>query len=226
MDVKLYKVASFEVVDMPLLKVIGKTKKPVIMSRGMATVEEIKLAVETLKKNGCPQVAILHCISSYPAIPEQMNLKTIPDIKKKLGIISGLSDHTLSQEVAVAAAALGANIIEKHITISRADGGPDANFSLEPAEFKNLVKSIRMVESALGKPFYGLSGKESENVVFRRSLFAVEDIEKGEKLTEGNVRSIRPGHGLAPKFYDKIIGMRAGKKIERGTPLKMSLVEK
>lgn len=226
MEVELYKVASFEVVDIPLLKTIGKTKKPVIISRGMATMEEIKLAVETLKKNGCPQVAILHCVSSYPASIEQMNLKTIPDIKGKFGVISGLSDHTLSQEAVIAAVALGANIIEKHITIARAAGGPDANFSLEPDELKNLVKSIRQTESALGKPFYEISGKESENVVFRRSLFAVQDIKKGEKFTEKNIRSIRPGYGLAPKYYEKVIGSIATKDIERGIPLKMSLIEK
>jgi len=226
MGVGLYKVASFEVVDIPLLKAIGKTKKPVIMSRGMASVEEIKLAVNTLKKNGCPQVAILHCVSSYPASIEQMNLRTIPDIKEKFGVISGLSDHTLSQEVVIAAVALGANIIEKHFTIARADGGPDANFSLEPDELKNLVKSIRLAESALGKPFYKISNKESSNTIFRKSLFAVQDIKKGERLTENNVRSIRPGYGLASKYYDNVIGLEAKKDIERGTPLSFSLIKK
>lgn len=225
MNVGLYKVASFEVVDIPLLKIIGKTKKPVIMSRGMATIEEIKLAIRTLKKNGCPQVAILHCISSYPAMSEQMNLAIIPDIAKRFKVIVGLSDHTLVQEVIIAAIALGSNIIEKHFTTSRAEGGPDASFSLEPDEFKNLVKSIRRTESALGKPFYGISKKESENVVFRKSLFAVQNIKKGEKFTKNNVRSIRPGYGLAPKYYEEIIGAEAKKNIGRGTPLSFSLIK-
>ncbi|MFA4941240.1 MAG: pseudaminic acid synthase [Patescibacteria group bacterium] len=225
MKVSLYKVASFEIVDIPLLEKIGQTKKPVIMSRGMASISEIKLAIKTLKDNGCPQVALLHCISSYPAMPKQMNLKTIPDIKEKFDVISGLSDHTLSQETAIAAIALGANIIEKHITISRVDGGPDVNFSLEPDEFKNLIMSIRKVESALGKPFYGLSGEESENVIFRKSLFVVKDMKKGEKFTEKNIRSIRPGYGLAPKYYKSIIGKSSTRDIERGDPLLKKMIK-
>lgn len=226
MDVALYKVASFEVVDIPLLERIGKTKKPVIMSRGMASAEEIELAVKTLKDNGSPQIAVLHCVSSYPAKPEEMNLATISDIKKKFNVIAGLSDHTLGQEISIASVAMGANIIEKHVTLSRADGGTDAGFSLEPEELRDLIKSIREVESAIGVPFYGKGKQESENYIFRKSLFIVEDIKKGEEFTEKNIRSIRPGHGLAPKYYHDVIGKKAIFDIEKGEPLNWAMLEK
>lgn len=225
MNVGLYKVASFEVVDIPLLERIGKTKKPVIMSRGMASVKEIELALKTLRDFGTPRVAILHCISSYPAKPEEMNLATIPDIKKKFGVTAGLSDHTLGQEISIASVAMGANIIEKHITISRADGGPDAGFSLEPKEFKNLVKSIREVEAAIGIPSYGAGKKESENIVFRKSLFVVRNIKKGERFTKENIRSIRPGYGLEPRYWYDVIGKKAASDIKKGTPLFWKLIK-
>lgn len=221
----LYKVASFEVVDIPLLKKIGKTKKPVIMSRGMASLEEIDLAVKTLKKNGAPQVAVLHCVSSYPALPEEMNLATIPDLTEKFGVVSGLSDHTINSEIAVAAVALGACVIEKHLTLARTDGGPDAAFSLEPEELKNLVESIRITEKAIGAPHYGPGKKEIENVNFRKSLFIVKDVEKGEVFTEKNVRSIRPGYGLKPKYYDEVIGKKAARNMKKGTALSWELLE-
>lgn len=226
MNVLLYKIASFEVVDIPLLKKIGQTKKPVIMSRGMSSVEELELAIKTLKDNGAPQVAILHCVSSYPAVPEQMNLSTIPDISKKFNVISGLSDHTLGITASVTAVALGASIIEKHFTLSRKDGGPDAGFSLEPNELKQLVKSIREAECAIGKPVYGAGDKEAKNVIFRKSLFVVKDIKKGEKFSIENVRSIRPGYGLLPKYYDDIIDKIAKIDIESGTPLSFELIQK
>lgn len=225
MKVSLYKVASFEVVDIPLLKRIGKTKKPVIMSRGMASAGEIELAIKTLKENGTPQVAILHCVSSYPAKPEEMNLATIPEISRKYRVISGLSDHNLDISVPVAAVALGASIIEKHFTLSRADGGPDASFSLEPKEFKQLVETIRKTEKAIGKPSIKTGRNELENKIFRKSLFVIEDIKKGKKLSAKNIRSIRPGYGLKPKFYDHVIGKIACKDIERGTPLKWDLIQ-
>lgn len=225
MNVALYKVASFEVVDIPLLKRIGQTKKPVIMSRGMASQEEIETAIMTLKKNGSPQVAVLHCVSSYPAKPEEMNLATVSDLAKKFDVIAGLSDHSLGTTVSIASTALGGCIIEKHLTLSRAEGGPDAGFSLEPDELKELVKSVRIVEKAIGEPSYGAGKNESENVIFRKSLFVVEDIKKGEKLTPKNIRSIRPGHGLAPKHYDKVIGKIAAKNIKRGTPLSWQLIK-
>ena len=226
MKVKLYKVASFEVVDIPLLERIGKTKKPVIMSRGMASLQEIKLAIKTLKKYGSPQVAILHCVSSYPARPEEMNLATIPDIEKRFNVIVGLSDHTLGQEASIASVSLGANIIEKHITLSRLDGGSDAGFSLEPDEFKALVRSVRIVEKSIGTPSYIAGKKESENIVFRKSLFVVKDVKKGEVFTEDNIRSIRPGHGLESKYYHSIIGKKSVVDVEFGEPLNWSMVKK
>jgi len=223
--VNLYKVASFEVVDIPLLKRIGRTKKPVIMARGAATAAEIKLAIKTLEKSGCPQVAVLHCVSAYPAELADMNLKTIPDISRKFKVVSGLSDHTLGQTAITAAVALGASIVEKHITLKRSDGGPDAAFSLEAEELKQLVKSVREIEKALGQPKYGASSKsEAESAIFRKSLFVVKNIKRGEKFTAKNVRSIRPGGGLAPKYYDKIMGKRAKSDIKRATPLSWKLI--
>ena len=225
-NVALYKVASFEVVDIPLLKRIGRTKKPVIMSRGMASQGEIKLAVKTLKKYGCPQVAILHCVSGYPAKFEEMNLSTIPDIIKRFKVIAGLSDHTLGITVSIASVALGASIIEKHLTIKRSAGGPDAAFSLEPEEFKNLVIAVRAAEKAIGKPNYKITKSEAENVIFRKSLFVSKNIKSGEKFTSQNIRSIRPGYGLAPKYYDEILGKSARKNIAAGTPLAWNLIKR
>jgi len=222
----VYKVASFEIVDIPLLKRIGKTRKPVILSRGMAGVAEIAEAIRTLKRSGTPDIILLHCVSAYPAKPEEMNLLTIPDIRKRFKVPVGLSDHTLSNDVALAAVALGACVIEKHLTLRRKDGGPDAAFSLEPRELKALVKSIRTAEVALGKPTYVRSSDEKENIVFRRSLFVVQDMKKGEKFTKKNVRSIRPGNGLAPRFHDFVIGKIATKDIARGTPLSRRLIRR
>lgn len=226
MDVPAYKVASFEITDLELLKKIASTKKPVIISRGMASLEELDLAISTLRENGASEIAILHCVSSYPAIPEEMNLATIPDIKERFGTVVGLSDHTLGISAAVASVALGASIIEKHFTLRRSDGGPDAGFSLEPKELKELVKSVREVEKAIGKVQYGSGKKESENVVFRRSLFVIKDIRVGEEFNRENVRCIRPGYGLAPRLLPEILGKKATKDIERGTPLSEDLIEK
>jgi len=224
MEVSLYKIASFEVVDIPLLQKIGQTRKPVIMSRGMASVEEIELAIKTLRDTGCSDLIILHCVSSYPAKPEEMNLATILDIVKKFNVPAGLSDHTLGITAAVTSVGLNACVIEKHLTLSRKDGGPDVGFSLEPSEFKQLVKIVREAEEAIGKPSYGAGIGESENIVFRKSLFVVKDIKKGEKFTEKNVRSIRPGHGLPPKYFNSIIGKVATDSIKRGTPLSWKLI--
>lgn len=223
--VEVYKVASFEVVDYPLLKKIGQTRKPVIISCGMASEEDIFFALKTLKDNGCPDVAILHCVSAYPAKAEDMNLTTIADLAQKFKTVVGLSDHSLDAEVPLLAVALGAKIIEKHITLFAADGGPDAAFSLDPHEFKLMVQSVRAAEAALGRPQYGAGLAESENIVFRKSLFVVKDIKKGESFNEDNVRSIRPGHGLSPKHYDEVMGKKAAKDIERGTPLSWDLIE-
>ncbi len=224
MKVPLYKIASYEVCDIPLLKRVGQTKKPVIMSRGMATKAEIELALKTLKTNGCPQVAVLHCVSAYPATAEQMNLATIPDIAQKFKVISGLSDHTLGIVAAISSVALGAAIIEKHLTLRRKDGGPDATFSLEPEEFKNLTQAVRESEMAIGKPNYNLTKDEKIGSRYRKSLFVVENIKKGELITEKNVRSIRPGFGLSPKFYDEVMGKKAKRDIKRGTPLSRGLI--
>ena len=226
MNVKLYKIASFEIVDIPLLEKIGRTKKPVIMSRGMASVDEIRLAIKTLKKAGCPQIAILHCVSSYPAKPEEMKLSIIPDIKKRFKVIPGLSDHTIDIDVSTTSVALGVNIIEKHLTLSRESGGPDDAFSLEPREFKQLVGSIRKIEKIIGEPEYRPGGLESKNKIFRKSLFAVDDIKIGERFTKKNIHSIRPGYGLKPKYYKDIIGKTALRNIPRGTPLSWELIKK
>ncbi|MDO8518148.1 MAG: pseudaminic acid synthase [bacterium] len=215
----IYKVASFEVVDIPLLEAIGKTKKPVIMSRGLASVEEIALAIKTLRKFGTRDIVLLQCVSSYPADPADMHLATIPDIQKRFRVQAGLSDHSLSRDVPVAAVALGATVIEKHLTLKRADGGPDAAFSLEPHEFASLVQSVRLVEKALGKPSYTPEKNEKDMVQFRKSLYVVEDIKRGERFSHNNVRSIRPGHGLSPKEYRFILGKRAKRDLKRATPL-------
>jgi len=225
MDVSLYKVASFEVIDIPLLEQMGKTKKPVIMSRGMASLAELKLAIKTLKNNGTPSIAILHCISSYPAAYEEMHLKTIPDIAKKFRTTVGLSDHSLGSTASVTAVALGASVIERHITLSRKDGGPDASFSLEPGEFRELVQSIRKTEKTLGEPRHGAGLIESGSIVFRKSIFAVKDIKKGEKFTTQNIRVIRPGYGLAPRYLDKVLNKKSKNFIFAGTPLKLNLID-
>lgn len=222
MGMPLYKVASAELVDIPLLERIGKTKKPVIMSRGMASKEEVASALKTLKKYGTPSVALLHCVAAYPAPPEQMNLATIPDIVKRYKVIAGISDHSLGTEVAIAAVALGASIVEKHLTLRRADGGPDASFSMEPEEFSEMVADIRAVEKAIGKPMYGLAAGESK--YGRKSLFVVQDMKRGEKFTPENVRSIRPGYGMPTKFYRAVLGNKAKKDISRGTPLDKTMV--
>jgi pseudaminic acid synthase len=224
MKVSLYKIGSPEIVDIPLLRKIGQTKKPVIMSVGMASIQEIELAMRTLKKAGCPQLAILHCVSAYPAKSEEINLATMVDIKERFKVVVGLSDHTLTTSTAVAAVTLGASIIEKHLTLSRAAGGADASFSLEPKEFKELVKSVREVERAVGKVKYGLRGRETETIVLRPSLFITRDIKKGELFTQSNVRSIRPGYGLSPRYYDEVIGRRSLADIARGTPLSWDLI--
>jgi pseudaminic acid synthase len=225
LDVPAYKVASFELVDIPLLKKIAATGKPIIMSTGMATLAEIDEAIETLKKAGNDQLALLKCTSAYPAPPEEMNLKTIAHLAKTYGVPVGLSDHTLGSAVAVASVALGGCIIEKHLTLTRKDPGPDSAFSTEPAEFKAMVDDIRTVEKALGKITYEITEKQKENSVFRRSLFVAKDIRKGECFSNENIRSIRPGHGIHTRHLDQILGKKAVKDIKKGTPLSGDLVE-
>lgn len=224
MDVPAHKVASFELVDLPLIRAIARTGKPVIMSTGMATLAEIDEAVAAFRQAGGQQLALLKCTSAYPSPPEDMNLRTIPHLADAFGVPSGLSDHTLGLAVPVAAVALGAAIIEKHFTLSRTDVGPDSEFSLEPAEFRTMVEAIRTTERALGAVNYTITAKEKASLAFRRSLFAVKAIKAGEELTAENVRSIRPGFGLLPKYWDDVIGRRAACDIKKGTPLDWSLV--
>lgn len=219
LGVQRHKVASFELVDIPLLKKIGSTKKPVIMSTGMASVEEIHEALDALRSSGCPEISLLKCTSSYPADPKDANLNTIQDLSERFGCRVGLSDHTMGIAVPVVSVALGACIIEKHFTLSRADGGPDSGFSLEPAEFKEMVDAVRVAERSLGEIKYGGTESEEKSKDFRRSLFVVEDIKAGEPFTPENVRSIRPGHGLMPRHLGRVLGCQASRDIPRGTPL-------
>lgn len=223
MDVPAYKIASFELVDLPLIRRVAQTGKPIIMSTGMATLAEIDEAVQVVHEAGGSQLALLKCTSAYPALPEDMNLRTIPHLAEAFGVPVGLSDHTLGIAVPVSAVALGACIVEKHFTLSRAVPGPDSVFSLEPQEFKAMVEAIRISEKALGTVEYGVSSGESRSRVFRRSLFVVKDIKAGETFSEENLRSIRPGYGLPPKFLKEILGCRATKDIERGTPLNWNM---
>jgi pseudaminic acid synthase len=225
LNVPAYKVASFELVDIPLIKKMARTGKPLIMSTGMATLEEIDEAVTAAREAGALAVALLKCTSAYPALPEATNLKTIPALANRHGVPCGLSDHTMGITVPVAAVALGACIIEKHITLSRTFKGPDSAFSLEPSEFKSMVDAVRTTEKALGEISFGPSAHEESSRVFRRSLFAVKDVSKGEIFTLESVRSIRPGHGLHTRYLEDIIGKRASRDIARGTPMTWELVE-
>ena len=219
MGVLAYKIASFELVDTALLRKVAATGKPVMLSTGMAWLAEIEEAVQTLRQGGCTQLALLKCNSGYPAPPEEMNLRTIPHLAEAFHVPVGLSDHTLGIAVPVAAVALGACIIEKHFTLSRAAGGPDSAFSLEPQEFKSMVDAVRVAERALGEVRYEATEHEAAGRAFRRSLFVVADMKAGDVFTEKNVRSIRPGHGLAPELLPEVLGRRAAKDIARGTPL-------
>ena len=224
MGVPAYKVASFEIVDISLVEYIASKGKPVIISTGMATLAEIEEAVQAAQSAGASQIALLKCTSAYPAPADEINLRTIPHLAKAINLPVGLSDHTLSTAVPVAAAALGACIIEKHFTLSRSIPSPDSAFSLEPGEFKAMVEAIRTTEKALGEVRYEIGRQEAKSLIFRRSLFAVKDIRVGEELTEENVRSIRPGHGMHPRHLRDILGRRAAQDIQRGTPLDWKLI--
>lgn len=219
-----YKIASFEIVDLPLIERVASTGKPMIMSTGMANLEEIRAAVNTAYAAGCRQLALLHCVSGYPTPAEDVNLRTVNDLAKTFNVVVGLSDHTLGITVPVAAATLGAAIIEKHLTFRRADGGPDAAFSLEPDELRALCESCKIAWSALGKVSYGPTASEAGNVVLRRSLYVVEDINAGDVFTEQNVRSIRPGYGLSPKHLRNVLERRARTPLKRGTPLRFDMI--
>ena len=217
--VKAYKVASFELIDIPLLEKIGSTGKPVIVSTGMGTLAEIEEAVNTLKSSGCPDIALLKCTSSYPASLEEMNLSTIPHMASIFDVICGLSDHSISTIVPVIAVSLGASIVEKHLTFSRKDIGPDSKFSLEIEEFKDMVTAIRDCEKAIGNIHFGCTSNEKISLTFRRSLFISENVKKGEILNEKNIKCIRPGNGLHPRYFNKIIGSTARIDLDKGTPL-------
>jgi pseudaminic acid synthase len=219
MNVPCHKVASFENVDLPLLRKVAATGRPVIMSTGMATLGEIEEAVRTLREAGCRQLAILHCTSAYPAPAEEMNLRTIPHMAQAFHVPVGLSDHTLNLAVPVSAVAFGACIIEKHFTLSRSDPGPDSAFSMEPNEFKAMVDEVRTAEKAVGRVCYDLKESEKDTRVFRRSLFVVRDVKKGEPFTYENVRAIRPGHGLHTRYLEEVLRRCAARDISAGTPL-------
>ncbi|MCB2340761.1 pseudaminic acid synthase [Clostridium estertheticum] len=225
MNVPVYKVASFEITDIQLIEYMASKGKPMILATGIATLSEIQEAIDACKRVGNNQIAILKCTSAYPAPLEDMNLKTIPNIAETFNVVSGLSDHTIGISVPIAAVALGAKIIEKHFTLCRADGGPDAAFSLEPDELKAMVKSIREIEKALGTITYDLTDKMKNSRAFSRSLFVVKDIKKGEIFSESNVRSIRPGYGMHTRYYNDIIGKMAKINISKGTPMEWKLID-
>ena len=220
-----YKIASFEAIDLPLIKYVAQTGKPMIISTGMANLEEISEAVTTARENGCSELVLLHCISSYPAPVEQSNLKTIPDLTERFGVVAGLSDHTMGTTVAVASVALGACVIEKHVTLSRDEKGPDSEFSLEPQELSSLCVDAKKAWSALGQAGYERKPAEKPNLVFRRSIYVVKNIKAGEKFTKENIRRIRPGFGLPPKHYEQLIGKVARDTLSQGTALRWEHVE-
>lgn len=219
-----HKIASFELVDLSLIEYAAKTRKPLILSTGMATLPEIKEAVGVARKSGARDITLLKCVSNYPAKAEDMNLRTIPRLANLFKCHVGLSDHTLGTIVPVAAASLGAVMIEKHFTLSNRKESPDSFFSLEPDDFRKMVKDVRTVEKALGEIRFGPTEGEKKSIIFRRSLFAVKDIKKGEVFTEKNVRSIRPAYGLKPKYLRSVIGRRALRNVKRGTPIRWNMI--
>jgi len=225
MDVPAYKIASFEIIDIPLIEYVASKGKPIIISTGIASLEDIELAVKTCLDAGNDEIALLKCTSSYPAPLDEINLNTIPDIQDKFDVTVGLSDHTLGGEVSTAAVAVGADIIEKHFILDRNMGGPDCEFSMEPDEFKQMVDSIRNVEKALGTVSYELSDKMKANREFSRSLFVVADMKKGDIITEDNVRSIRPGFGLHPKYLKEILGKKVNKDLKKGIPFNLEFID-
>lgn len=222
--VEFYKIASFELVDLPLISYVASKGKPMIVSTGMGSLEEIKDAVNVIKKEGNKEYALLKCSSVYPAKVEKMNLKTIVDMKKRFQVPIGLSDHSMGSLAAITAITLGASIIEKHFCIDREIDNPDASFSMDVTEFSQMVRDIRMAEKAIGCVTYEISEEEKNSLVFRRSIFAVEDIAKGDSLTKQNVRIIRPGYGLKPKYYNNILGKTAKEAISKGTPIQFDLL--
>ncbi|MDC5703106.1 pseudaminic acid synthase [Vibrio europaeus] len=226
LDAPAYKIASFEIIDLPLIKRVAQTGKPMIISTGMANEEEIAEAIKTAKQNGCTELVVLHCVSGYPAPAEQYNLRTINDISGRFGVISGLSDHTIDNATAVASVVLGASVIEKHVTLDRNGGGADDSFSIEPPELYALCKDASTAWKSLGRVNYERTEAEKGNAKFRRSLYIVEDLKKGEVLSKKNIRSIRPGYGLEPKYYEEVLGKRVKIDLSRGTALSFDHLEK
>jgi N-acetylneuraminate synthase len=224
LNVPCYKIASFENTDLPLIRYVAATGKPMIISTGMATFAELDETVEAARAAGCKDLVLLKCTSTYPSTPDDSNILTIPEMRSRYGCEIGISDHTMGIGVSVAAVALGATVVEKHFTLQRSDGGVDSAFSMEPQEMAQLVIETERAWQALGKVQHGPTEKEKASLVFRRSLYVVADVKAGEKLTSANVRAIRPGNGLAPKFYDEVIGKTAKRDITRGTPLSHGLI--
>jgi pseudaminic acid synthase len=225
MDVPMYKIASFEITDIPLIEYTASKRKPMIISTGVASYNDIVDALEACRRAGNNDISLLKCTSAYPAPVEDANLLTIQDMKENFGVKCGLSDHSLGDSVAIAAVALGAEIVEKHFILDRKMGGPDSAFSMEPEEFKQMVLKIREVEKALGKVSYELSDKVKKSRIFTRSLFAVEDIKQGDMITYKNVKSIRPGYGLSPKYLPSIVGKTANTGIKKGLPIKIEYID-
>ncbi|MEZ9231531.1 pseudaminic acid synthase [Vibrio amylolyticus] len=226
LDAPAYKIASFEIIDLPLIKRVAQTGKPMIISTGMANKEEIAGAIKTAKQNGCTELVVLHCVSGYPAPAEQYNLRTINDISGRFGVISGLSDHTIDNATAVASVVLGASVIEKHVTLDRNGGGADDSFSIEPPELYALCKDASTAWKSLGRVNYERTEAEKGNAKFRRSLYIVEGVKKGEVLSKKNIRSIRPGYGLEPKYYEEVLGKRVKIDLSKGTALSFDHLEK
>jgi pseudaminic acid synthase len=224
LNVPAYKLASYEIQDIPLIKCIAEKKKPVIFSTGMARLSDIELALDTFRENGTDEIAMLKCVSAYPTPIEDMNLRTIQNMDQTFDVIPGLSDHTMGITVPVVSVALGAKIIEKHITLDRSYGGPDAPFSLEPEEFRGMVAAVRDAEKAIGKVTYELNEKQKRSKALGRSIFVVEDMKEGEIFTEENIRVIRPGQGMEPKYYESVLGKKARMNIKKGTPLANELI--
>lgn len=225
LDVPCYKIASFENIDLPLIKKVAQTGKPMIVSTGMANLAELDDLVRTARENGCTDLTLLKCTSSYPATPEGTNLLTIPHMRELFGCKVGLSDHTLGIGAAVASVALGVSAIEKHFTLSRADGGVDSSFSMEPQEMAQLVRECKAASQAMGNVCYEMQEQEKKSLQFRRSLYIVEDMKKGDVITEKNMRSIRPGLGLSPKYYDVVLGKKVNRNVKRGTGLVWDVIE-
>tara|TARA_B100000767_G_C19731067_1_gene521705 strand:- start:680 stop:1699 length:1020 start_codon:yes stop_codon:yes gene_type:complete len=225
LNTPIYKIASFEITDIPLIEYAASKGKPMILSTGIAAVEDIELAIETCKKAGNNDITILKCTSAYPADPKDANLLTIPDIKSRFGVKAGLSDHTIGTEGPVVATVLGATVIEKHFILDKTIGGPDAHFSLDEKEFTEMVKAVRTAELMMGKVDYEMTDKKMKSRQFSRSLFVVENVKAEEKITKGNVRSIRPGFGMHPKYLSEIIGKEFCQDIEKGTPMSVNLLK-